>query len=200
MQRIGVLKNWKPLTAGELARFSGDRSRKVVIHTNSVGPVGLTFTQGDETIFLARVEGLETVEFEVPAGDFDIHASGDIHYKTADGQEVHVERMDHSTFTKMHDRQARNPQAELMAYYARENQRKMDAMHAQLDEKLARLAAVESAAPAPVAKPTVGDSGAKSPTEGGGRKPKQAGGKPPVQSPDSGGEGKASGGDDGDGE
>jgi len=138
MQRMFNLDQWTPLESGHSLDFHKSRARGVVLEVNSMAPTLLYVTEAEETKFVARFCGRDTITFAVngpfkltvaPADD----AEGVTAFiYTADGQHVHTTLIEPEIFTRMHQRQERDPEAELLRYRM---QKSMEAGYAALMRK-----------------------------------------------------------------
>lgn len=175
MIRVGDLKLFQFLELGALAPFLSERKRTVRVTVNaphktvlSIVPMGDGGSIEDdvEPIYLATVEGLETVEFTAE-GPFGLSADGDIYFKTPDGDHIHVVIPGAETFTRIAERRARNPELERLQQMLMANQeRRMSAAINDLRQREAALAARETNNRG--ASPASGDSAAPKPANSAG--------------------------------
>jgi len=144
MQKLNDLENWRQVEARQSINLPANKRRRVRLHFNSPEPVALYIADasGKADRFLARVCGLDTVEFYA-SGALAIIPDGVVQYCTTEGEKTHIENAGKEAFTKIHERRARNHELELMAYMARENQRRMDETLQQNREVLDELRRVQ---------------------------------------------------------
>lgn len=137
MQKLGDLTKWRPLTgdAGEGVQFPGE-ARNVRLEVSAPEPTALYIEYGGEERFLARVEGLDRIEFTVP-GDFVLFADKDCMFHTVDGDRVVNVDIAPVIFTRIATRKARNPNLEMMEWKMRQNlERRMQAMEADALQRI----------------------------------------------------------------
>lgn len=172
--KLDALASWKLVPQGEqlLLQNEAEADRRIRIDLNCEDKTWVYVSSAawpeKHPRFVAAVgPGLETVEFYA-GGDLAVSfapASPDgkpsqVWLYTAELEPNVVEVPDAVSFTEIHQRRARNPELELMQFWARQNERRMD-------EKLARMEALvtEKEAPANVDKrkvdPAAGANGAK---------------------------------------
>lgn len=186
MQRILSVYDWQVLPAGSEVNFKSDLSeqRLVRLRVNAPSPAALYVKLPDvvDPIFLARVVGLDEVQFNV-AGPFTLMAyEGDCWFDTLDGARADVEAVEPDSFTSIVERKARNYELELIERKMQENiERRMSALMGDMSSRLAakdleieaaRTAAAAASTPAsepaggqvppaePVEPPAGGTSGA----------------------------------------
>lgn len=142
MQRIGNLKDWKRLAAGDGLEFSRKRARLVRLRVNAPEPTRLLYVnEQGEVSFLALVTGLDEVEFFAD-GPFGLGVeSGECYVLTGDSQYTHMEKTDFRSFTEVWERRPRNYEFELMQYVARINmEKRMGEIAAAAERKVAEYA------------------------------------------------------------
>lgn len=152
MQNIGDLLGWVPMDSSQSLLFKGGRAREVVIFVNT--PYATLFAveprvTGDEKVeqfFVARVEGYDTIKFNVPAGDFDlIRIDGENHtayLRTADGAEQHRENIGLEKFTEIHERRQLSPEYQFVLDQVQKNaMRNMQMMGSEIDQLRRQVAA-----------------------------------------------------------
>lgn len=153
MQRMFNLSKWQRIAEGELVSFCGERPRTVRLEVNAPERVKLYVTEGKaEPVFLAAVEGRDTVEFSSD-GAFDLYVvGGEISVFTAEGQDWTVQSVSNATFTKIVERRIRNPELEYMMAVTYANmEKRLAAQSAELDRRLQARIAGTDLGPAPTA-------------------------------------------------
>lgn len=185
--KLDALSDWKLVPGGQQLLLPSDNEghRRVRIDLNCEEQTRLYVDHvgnpDKEAQFVAVAgPGLETVEFFVQ-GDisvgFETSGGAQIWIYTAELEPNVSEVPDAVSFTEIHQRRARNPELELMQFYARQNERRMDERLARMEELAAQKgvpANVDSGQTAPVAagngaKPVGGDgqvSGEVPPVQG----------------------------------
>lgn len=151
MQRVHDVKKWKHVPAGGVMNFENTAPRRIRLDVNTPGMAVLWYADGDgETTLLAVVTGRDVIEFVTHGGTFSIDVAGaDIWVYTIDGEDLSFRHPDAVKFTEVIQRRARDPQAELMAYYMRHNMQVMlDQQRAEFDRMRAELARDQSASAA----------------------------------------------------
>lgn len=103
-----------------------------------------------DPIFLTTVTGLDEIEFHID-GSYKMFATGEIWFDTLDGTKADVEPVDQTSFTNIVERQARNPEMELIERKMQENiERRMalltTAMGQMLEQKESELVATRAIA------------------------------------------------------
>lgn len=191
MQRLFNVTKWKRLCEGQSLTYPNARPRVVRLEVNAPRAVGLYLFDAatGEALFLARVEGRDTVEF-YSGGDFELVSDGEVFLYTADGEVAHHEVLDPVIFTRIVERRQVNPEVAAIQRAMNINiERRLAAQRdefnaairrLQSDRKVAARSAVDEAAdtgasgvPEPVT-PEVADGGhADDPPAAGGRKRKQ---------------------------
>lgn len=145
--RLNDVTAWKQLVAGS-ALFLPGQARKVRFDVNAPGPCRADIVIEGNPIFLGFFEGLETFEFHVP-GDVELVFTGpdEVWFQTADGQSIGYEALA-ASYTKPMQRKARNPDLERMLYKLELSARRREAaMQADMEARLAALAAKQGADP-----------------------------------------------------
>lgn len=123
MQRMFNMDQWTVLNSGESLNYDKSRPRGVVLEVNSMYDALLFLTEGSDTKYVARFCGRDTITFTVN-GPFKLSVEpADRSEKgvttwiyTAEGQHVHTTLIEPEIFTRMHQRQERDPEAELLRY------------------------------------------------------------------------------------
>ena len=174
MQRILSLYDWGILEPGKgvVIRSTVEGLRSVRLRVNAPSPAALYVKQDgiSDAMFLARVEGLDEINFYVQ-GDYELLAvGGEVWIDTLDGADGHVDAVETASFTRIVERRARNPELEIMERRMAENmERRMalltNSVTSILAEKEAELVAARTAANA--ASPAVSepDAGQVPPAE-----------------------------------
>lgn len=153
MIRIHDIHKWATLEPGEALRLVGDGNRQVRIEVNCPKPTRFDVVEAGEVIFIATVQGLETLEFTV--GDKvdedglppvlvpyqDSKSPSAIWYFT---NKPETEESDMISFTRIDPRPARNRELELLMYKQRINsERRIQAQQRELDTIKATLAGLQ---------------------------------------------------------
>jgi hypothetical protein len=125
MQRILSIYDWQRLPAGDRAIITTDLEgqRTVRLRVNAAGPLNIYVQQVDivDDMFLAHVSGLDEIQFDI-VGNYKFYAvGGDLCFDTLDGTRADVEPVDATSFTNIVERQARNPEMEIMELKMRQN-------------------------------------------------------------------------------
>lgn len=124
MQRLFNLSKWAVLEEGKAISFKGSKPRLVRLEVNSPGEVFLYVSQESdptvdtdpEVIFLARVEGRDTLEWHAAGGGFSLMVEGgSCNVYTVDGDDPSYRNLTPTIFTKIVERRPRNPEFERMA-------------------------------------------------------------------------------------
>ena len=206
MQKLANLDKWTRLSTKDSIRFSNTMPRTVRLQVNSPDVARLwvephTDEGSGELQFLARVVGLDVIEFSAP-GAFSLFAEGeDVFIYTADGADVSLVNEAPESFTKIVERRRRNPELEYMMAIQNRNMEKRLAELAE--EQFRRLERSQQARPQ--VDPATGVSGGPSPepgqTAGHGSSDPQAAAAPPgtPRAADAGGAAGAGGGGEADG-
>lgn len=162
MQSIWNLDKWTPLVEGKAVAFERDEPRKVRLEVNAAGNACLYALVGQETRFVAFVQGRDVVEFVVP-GKFGLVSDGDpVWIYTIDGDRWTYVEAEPVPFTRIHVERARSPELELMVARMQANMEKRLATQAQ---ELGRLLERRAAAGPPHDEPAGSDRAAgKQPT------------------------------------
>lgn len=144
MIRVGEINAFSQIEDGELAVFDHTKPRTVKVQFNAPHATVINLVPLNEagevpekpdSVFLARVEGLQTVEFRVH-GAFALDAEGLVRYRTVDSDRVHIVIPDAQTFTRIAERRARNPEMERLQQVLMANQeRRMQALYMDLAER-----------------------------------------------------------------
>lgn len=125
-------------------------------------------------MFLAQVDGRETLHFTVP-GEFNLFATGEFLYYTGDDETTHNVVVAPVIFTRIANRRARNPNMEMMEFQMKLNlQRRMEQMErdalTRLNDTVNRYAAQRNIRTPPL------DAGGEAEAE----RPEREGGEPSV--------------------
>lgn len=149
MQRINSVYDWTPLRGDQQVNIPCDFDglRLVRLRVNSPAPVALYLTQPnkEDSFFLALVNGLDEIQFNIDGPYTFFTDGGELWWNTIDGVDSHVEAVDPTSFTTIMQRRTRNPELELMEFKMRENQRRMDAIMARWEqEETAKVQAHEN--------------------------------------------------------
>lgn len=164
MQNLGDIVGWVDMDSSQSLFFKGARAREVVIHVNTPYPTLFAIEPAvegeDEPVqfFLARVEGFDTLRFNVPAGNFDLlRIDGGTHtayMRTADGSEQHRENIGLEKFTEIHERRQLSPEYQFVLDQVQKNaMRNMQMMGSEIEQlrrQVADTQRVAASAPAPV--------------------------------------------------
>lgn len=128
--RIHNVSKWKKLQPGEVLELKGQSERRVRIELNCPAPTRLDLIQSDgNPVFLAVVQGLETVEFVAGATVQLVATSEDeVWYFTSDGEQVAAKNVQAKSFTKIAQRRTRNPELERMMFKMQQNMERRFAM------------------------------------------------------------------------
>lgn len=155
MQRILSVYDWQRLPSEEQIVINSDvpGQRLVRLRVNAPAPVALYVQLPDivDPVFLAQVNGLDMIEFNVE-GSYKLFAfGGELWFDTLDGTRADVEAVDPTSYTSIVERKARNPELEIMERKMAENlDRRMSILigqvSAQLEEKELQLVAARTAA------------------------------------------------------
>nr|QJB21418.1 MAG: hypothetical protein [Microvirus sp.] len=145
MQNIGDVVGWMSFDSTQQMGVTGNRAREIVVHVNApyptlfaIEPV-LETGETEEPIFLARVEGFDTLKFNVPAGPFNLlridGGNHSVHIRTADGQRQHRENVTLEKFTQIHERRQLSPEYQYVLDQVQKNaMRNMQMMGAELED------------------------------------------------------------------
>lgn len=128
MQRMFNVSKWQRLCEGGAIRFDGGRPRVVRLELNSPQPVGLYLMEPvtGEALFLCRVVGRDTVEFQV-GGKFTLVSDGEVFVYTAGMEMIHHVVDDPVIFTRITERRQVNPEIAAI----------QRAMHLNMERRLA---------------------------------------------------------------
>lgn len=190
MQRINSVYDWQDLPVGQQAVINSDvpGQRLVKLRVNSPSPAALYLAVDDiaDPIFLARVEGLDEIRFNI-AGSYRLFAEGSfVLFDTMDGTRADVEPVAPESFTKIAERQAVDPTLQLMQMKMQENiERRMTAMMSGfadvLGQKDAELEAARKAVKAASGTPSEPDAGSVPPDPPVAKADGATGGKPDAE-------------------
>lgn len=163
MQRILSVYDWQLLKAEHAIKIASEleEQRLVRMRVNAPSPMQLWLRVPDaeDSIFLARVEGLDEIQFNI-AGEYELLAmGGEVWFDTLDGARAEVEAVEPDSFTSIVERKVRNQEMELMERKMQENiERRMAIVMGSINAKLAkkdaeieaaRNAAAAASTPAP---------------------------------------------------
>lgn len=149
--RIDNLTKWEKLPKGKALSLPGETARAIRLELNCPAPARIDVAQGDQVAFVAVVTGRDTVRFSVAEGHADIvfTSEDDVWFYTKDGDVTSEERPEAVSFTRIMERQTRNPQLELMMFKANQNelrrQANADAQRAELAAFMAEMKAQKEA-------------------------------------------------------
>lgn len=141
MQRVLSVYDWQCLPDGEAAVIPSDveHLRPVRLRVNAPSPLALYVKTEDckDAIFLAYVQGLDEIQFNV-TGPYKLFAiGGELWFDTLDGARADVEPVDATSFTSIVERRARNPELEIMERKMQQNmERRMAALLGVVGERL----------------------------------------------------------------
>lgn len=127
MLRIQSIKSWRRLAEGETHNFEDGNPRRVRLELNAAGAANLYLVDGDgSAFFLGHFVGREALEFMTPGGSAAIMAEGaDVWFLTVDGDDISFISADPTSFTKLVERKARNPEVEMMNALMQQNMKTM---------------------------------------------------------------------------
>lgn len=148
--RLHNVTKWKCLKPGEMLSLRGSQPRRVRVEVNCVAPTRFDIVAPNGVpVFLAVVQGLETLEFSAGADTNLVPTSEDeVWFFTNDGDHT-ASPTRSASFTKLATRRERNPQLELMMFKQEQNMRRREArMAAEIAEMRAAMAANAGADPA----------------------------------------------------
>lgn len=163
MQRILSVYDWRLLAAEHEVKMTSDveEQRLVRMRVNAPSPMQLWLRVPDaeDPIFLARVEGLDVIEFNIQ-GEFVLMAmGGEVWFNTLDGARADVEAVEPESFTTIVERKSQNQEMLLIERKMQENiERRMSALMGAMSATLAakdaeieaaRIAAAAASTPAP---------------------------------------------------
>jgi len=135
MQKFGSMEKWASVSEGDSIRFADNKPRRVRLQV--VSPVGTDWyvhlpDKGVE--YFTTTCGMETIEFVTREG-MEIKPSGPARYYTSEGDVIHTPTTGNEIFTKIANRQSRNPELEIVAKVAAENAiRRQSVMMAEMEK------------------------------------------------------------------
>lgn len=149
---------WTTLSEASSLSFQNDKARPVVLEVNAPTKTAIWYVAFDsdgvalDPVFLALVEGRETVHF-TSTGRFELTVEGDdVFVYTADGKDWSIKVLEPKIFTQVVERRRRDFDAEYMAYTAQKNiEKRMDQIQKTLEAKYAAELARATGAASPVA-------------------------------------------------
>lgn len=111
MQRLFNVSKWSRLCEGGSLKFGASRPRAVRLEVNAPRAVGIYLfdAESGEALFLARVEGRDTVEFHT-GGAFTLVSDGEVFVYTAGMEHIHHVAVDPVIFTRITERRQVNPE------------------------------------------------------------------------------------------
>lgn len=177
MQRLFNVTKWRRLCEGQALPFSSERPRVVRLEVNAPRKVGLYILDvpSGDTVFLALVEGRDTVEFHV-GGAFSLVADGEVYVYTPQGEVIHHVSDDPEIYTRIVERKAMNPEIAAIQRAMNINiERRLAAQRdefnaairrMQSDRKVAARAAREAVQPLDAAEDVDSDGSADEPGSG----------------------------------
>jgi len=151
--RVNDSARWKKAEVGETLLLRADASRRVRLEVNCPEQTRFDLVEpGNRRTFLAKVEGLQVLEFWCDKGGEVVPTWGDkqepepFWYSTSDGDELAF-KSDNPSFVKIALRKERNPELERMMQRVQENVLKRQASQmAMLERRVARAEAEAQAA------------------------------------------------------
>ena len=168
MQRVLSLYDWGLLEPGKSVTIAStvEGVRSIRLRTNAPSPAALYVKQDGipDAMFLARVEGLDEIQFNLE-GDYELVAvGGEVWFDTLDGSAAHVDAVETESFTRIVERRARNPELEIIERRMAENMERRMAMltnsvSAILAEKDREIVAARNAAAPAVDETSEQDAG-----------------------------------------
>ena len=145
-QKLKNIDKWRQLEEGELATFSGgdpSTSRHVLLEVNAPFPARLYLHQNGGQVFLAKVDGLDTVDFYI-IGEMQISSDAPVLLYSAEFEKVSVSIPDAESFTKIVERRHRNTELEYIAAKMQQNmERRLSQAAVDREHLMERLAALE---------------------------------------------------------
>lgn len=164
MQRIGSISKWSFLAAAHAVEFTSTKHRRVRVEVNSPEPTRLYLINDDgETFFLARVLGLDVIEFEVNGAFQLLTEDSGINWWSADNTSTHTAIPEAEAFVKLHEAREKNYEVLLMERVMQQNiERRMRHIHEELERKYEQREAQRLAAESPKG----ADSGKPAPASG----------------------------------
>lgn len=128
MLRVQSIKSWRRLEDGATHNFDENAEpRRVRLELNAAGTANLYLLDGDgSAFFLGLITGRETIEFAMPGGTGGLMVEGaDVWFLTVDGDDTSFISADPTSFTKLVERKARNPEVEMMNALMQQNMKTM---------------------------------------------------------------------------
>lgn len=123
--RIHNTDKWAELKPGEVLKLTGDGFRLIRVQVNCSYPTAFHVVEDDRPVFLAVVQGHETLEFSAGASGEPVHlvatSEGEVWYFTNDGDRDAFHNENAVSFTKIANRRARNPELERMMFKMEQN-------------------------------------------------------------------------------
>lgn len=171
MQQLDHVDKWIPLEQGQCLEFEKTTKRRVRLHVNAPGPVILFLSRpGEKPVFLARVEGLDTIVFSIE-GAFAVCPDEFCHVYTAEREKISATGLGEK-FTKLMEPKPRNREFELMQFNMMKNVERRLAQQrneyeAYIDNLKAEKAATDDSKSGKNPKAGSGKSGNKSAGDGG---------------------------------
>lgn len=173
MQRMFNVMKWKRLTEGQALHFKNPRPRAVRLEVNARTRTGLYLDEKKDVVFLAVVDGRDTIEF-FTQGEFTLVCDGDCMVYTIDGEYGHHVAVDPVIFTRLADRPSLAPELQAIQRAMQLNvERRLAQQQQDFERVLAEIqaqgsrpvlqrgrpVAAESADPALPVEPLAADSG-----------------------------------------
>lgn len=149
VQKIKDLSKWFVLEAGSKLELPNDRPRMIRLEVNTPYKARLDLIDPDGVpMFLALVEGRDTIEFEAPGACSIASDAPELYLYSSEGEVVHSVVEAPESFTRiMAGRRQRNPEMELLAQTMNRNFErqlaKQAAVYGELIERTARGRAPE---------------------------------------------------------
>jgi hypothetical protein len=130
MQKLGNLDKWPLVKNGEGIEFSVERRVRLEV----LSPVGTDwyFMEGKKKgQYFTTTSGREVLEFVAVEG-MRVMPTKHVRYYSSENEHIHVDETGNPVFTRIANRQARNPEMEMVAAIAAENAtRRMQQMYAE---------------------------------------------------------------------
>lgn len=155
MQRLFNLNKWVELEEGAGVSFPSTKPRLVRLEVNAPGVSFLYVSQDQdpydqaekpEPVFLARVEGRDTLEWHTSGGFSLIAEGGPCNVYTVDGDDVSFVNLSPTVFTRIAERRKRSPELEYIAAMMQRNmERRLDQQAAELRTLFERREAAREA-------------------------------------------------------
>lgn len=146
--RIHNVSKWACLAVGHGLSLNGQGVRKVRVEVNCPAPTRFDLLDASDTpVFLAVVQGMETLEFAVESEQAKLvpTSEDEVWYFTNDGDNHANEAVQPESFVKIMNRRTRNPQLELIEWKAKANERRRDAaLEAERAEMRAYIASMRA--------------------------------------------------------